>query len=106
MGADQCDVDASSDQRFERGIGRRPAEAIETPALQIRDTRCELKAEQRTQGEDMVGITTAIGVVTGGRDITLMIKQPVEDVHGFSLQSPRSPWCGTARIGRTSGCRI
>ena len=32
----------------------------------------------------MVGITTAIGVVTGGRDITLMIKQPVEDVHGFA----------------------
>ena len=72
MCADQCDVDAPRDQRFERGIGRRSAEAVEAPALQVRDTRREQEPEQRTQGEDVVGIAATIGVVAVGRDLTLV----------------------------------
>src|SRR5215472_19087691 len=69
---------------FERGIGRRSAEAVEAPALQVRDTRREQEPEQRTQGEDVVGIATTIGVVAMGRDLTLVIKQAVEHMHGFA----------------------
>ena len=84
MGSDERDVDASGDQRFERGIGRRSTEAIETPTLQIRDTRGKQEPEQRTECEDVVGIAAAVGVVTVGRNITLMIEQPVEHMHGFA----------------------
>ena len=75
MGANQSAVDAPGDQRFERRIGRRLAEAIETPALQIWDSRRELEPEQRAEREDMVGIAAAIGMVATGRDLALVVEQ-------------------------------
>jgi hypothetical protein len=83
MGANQSAVDAPGDQRFERRIGRRLAEAVEPPAFQIRDARRELKPEQGTEGEDMVG-SPAIGVVAAGCDLALMVEQPVEHMRGFA----------------------
>ena len=80
MGADESDVDAAGDHRFERGIGGRLAEAVEPPVLQVRDARRELEAEQGAQGEDMVGIAAAIGVVPPGRDLALMVEQRVQHV--------------------------
>jgi hypothetical protein len=77
-------LDAPGDQRFERRIGRRLAEAIEPPALQIRDSRRELKPEQGTQGEGMVGIAAAVGVVATGHDLALVVEQPVKDIRGFA----------------------
>ena len=46
MGADQRDVDAAGNQRFERRIGRRLGEAVESAVLQVRDARRELEAQQ------------------------------------------------------------
>jgi hypothetical protein len=63
MGADERDVDAAGDQRFERRVGRWLGEAVNPPALQVRDPRRELEPEQGTESEDVIGITTAIGVV-------------------------------------------
>ncbi len=84
MSANQGDVDAPGDQRFERGIGRRLAEAEETPVLQVRDPWRELEPEQGAEGEDMVGIAAAIGMVATGHDLALVIEQPVEDMRGFA----------------------
>jgi hypothetical protein len=36
------------------------------------------------EGEDMIGITAAIGVVAAGRDLALMVEQPVEHIRGFA----------------------
>jgi len=47
MGANEFHVDAASNHRLQRGIGARLAEAVETPKLQIHDTRRELQAHQR-----------------------------------------------------------
>jgi Tat protein secretion system quality control protein TatD with DNase activity len=77
---DEGDVDAAGDHRVQRGIGGRLAEAVEPTVLEVRDSRRELKAKQAAQREDMVGITTAIGVVPSRRDLTLMIEQRVEHV--------------------------
>jgi hypothetical protein len=54
---------------FERRISRRLAEAVKAPALQIRDPR----REQGAEGEDMVGIAAAIGVVALNRDFALVV---------------------------------
>jgi hypothetical protein len=83
-GADERCVDAPGDEWFERRIGRRLAEAVETPALQIRDPRRELKPEQGAEGEDMVGIAAAISVVAPGRDLALVVQQPIEHMRGFA----------------------
>ena len=84
MGADERCVDAPGDEWFERRIGGRLAEAVQTSALQIRDPRRELKPEQGAEGEDMVGIAAAIGVVAAGRDLALVVEQPVEHMRGFA----------------------
>ena len=76
VGADQRDVDAAGDQRFERRIGRRLGEAVEPAVLQIRDARRELKAEQGAEREDVIGIAAAVGVVAADRDLALVIKRP------------------------------
>jgi hypothetical protein len=68
MGADQGDADGSGDQRFERGIDCRLADAAETAALQVGDWRHELEPGQGAEGEDVIGIATTIGVVTAGHD--------------------------------------
>src|SRR5439155_26258622 len=57
---------------------------IETPALQIGDSRRELEPEQGAEGEDMVGITAAIGMVAAGHDLALVVEQPVKDMRGFA----------------------
>ena len=80
MGADEGDVDAAGDHRFQRGIGGRLAEAVEPAVLQVRDARRELEAKQAAQREDMVGIAAAIGVVPSRRDLALMVEQRVEHV--------------------------
>src|SRR5690349_19928895 len=84
IGADVYCVDAPGDEWFERRISGRLAEAIEPPALHIRDPRCELKPEQGEEREDMVGIAAAIGVVAAGRDLALVVEQPIEHMHGFA----------------------
>jgi hypothetical protein len=43
-----------------------------------RPSRRELKPEQGAEGEDMVGIAAAIGVVAAGRDLAVVVEQPVE----------------------------
>jgi hypothetical protein len=50
MGADQRDIDAAGDQRFERRIGRRLGEAVEPAVLQIRDARREHRAGGAAHG--------------------------------------------------------
>ena len=80
MCSDEGDVDAAGDHRFQRGIGGWFAEAVKPAVLEVRDTRRELKAKQAAQREDMVGITTAIGVVPSRRDLALMIEQRVQHV--------------------------
>ena len=105
MGADQGDIDAPGDQRFERRIVRRLAEAVEAPVLQVRDARRELEAEQGAEREDMVGIAAAVGMVATGRDLALMIEQRVEHMQRLRSPSPRSTWCRTARSGRRDACR-
>jgi hypothetical protein len=69
MGADQRDVDAAGDQRFERRIGRGLGKAVEPAVLQIRDARRKLKAKQSEEREDMIGISAAVGVVAANRDL-------------------------------------
>ncbi len=63
MGADQRDVDAAGDQRFERRIGRWLGKAVEPAALQVRDSRRELKAKQGEGGLPLrsLGLSTAPG---------------------------------------------
>src|SRR6516225_10725993 len=65
-------------------MGRRLAEAVETPAPQIGDSRRELEPEQGAEGEDMVGIAAAIGMVAAGHDLALVVEQPVKDMRGFA----------------------
>jgi hypothetical protein len=67
VSADQRNVDAAGDQRFERRIGRRLGEAIEPAVFQIRDSRRKLKAEQGKECEDV--IAAAVGVVAANREI-------------------------------------
>ena len=64
--------------------GSLSAEAIETPALQIRDSRRELEPEQGAEGEDMVGSAAAIGMVAPGHDLALVVEQPVKNMCGFA----------------------
>ena len=45
------------------GIGRRLGEAVQAAVLEVRDARRELEAQQAAEGEDVVGIATAVGVV-------------------------------------------
>jgi hypothetical protein len=50
------------------------------PARRIKTDYADMGAE----GEDMVGIAAAIGVVTAGRDFALVVEQPIEHVRGFA----------------------
>jgi hypothetical protein len=47
MGADEFNVDTASDHRLQRGIRGWLVEAVETPMLQVRDTRRELQSCSR-----------------------------------------------------------
>ena len=78
MGADQVHVDPSGDERLERRIVGRLAEAVEAPVLQVRDAWRELEAQQSAEGEDMVGIAAAVGVVAADRDLALVVEQRVQ----------------------------
>src|SRR5208283_5280829 len=78
VGADQTDIDAAGDQRLERRIVRRPAEAVEAPVLQARNARCELEAKEGAEREHMVGISAAVGMVATDRDLALMVEQRIE----------------------------
>ena len=77
------------------GIGGRLAEAVEPPVLQVRNARRELEAEQGAEGEDMIGIAAAIGVVAADRDLALVIEQPVE--HMQRLAGGRRDHLGVER---------
>jgi len=46
MRADEQDVDASRDQRFERRVGGRLVEAVEASAFQIGDPRVSIGVEK------------------------------------------------------------
>jgi hypothetical protein len=46
MGADEFHVDARGNHWLQRGIGGRFGETVETPMLQVRDTRRELQTDQ------------------------------------------------------------
>jgi hypothetical protein len=83
MSADQADVDAAGDQRFECGIGRRLGEAVEPAIRQIRDARGELKAEQGKEREDVFRIAAVVGVVAH-RHLALMVQEAVEDMPGLA----------------------
>jgi hypothetical protein len=78
MDADEFHVDAAGNHRLQRGIGGRLGEAVETPMLQVRDTRRELQAYQRAEGEDVVGIATTIGMVPACGNLALVIEQRVQ----------------------------
>jgi len=84
MGADQRDVDAAGDQRFERRIGRGLAKAVEPAVLQVRDARHKLKAKQSEEREDVIRIAAAVGVVAANRDLALVIQEAVEDMQGLA----------------------
>jgi len=45
--------------------------------LQVGDTGCELEAQQCAQGEDMIGIAAAVGVVPADGDVALIEKLPI-----------------------------
>ena len=53
MGADERDVDASRDQRFERRVGGRLVEAVEASTFQIGDPRRELESQQGADRKDV-----------------------------------------------------
>ena len=84
MGADQRDVDAAGDQRFERRIGRGLGKAVEPAVLQVRDARRKLKAEQGEECEDVIGIAAAVGVVVADRDLALVIQEAIKDMQGLA----------------------
>ena len=84
MGADQRDVDAAGDQRFERRIGRGLAKAVEPAVLQVRDARYKLKAKQSEEREDVIRIAAAVGVVAANRDLALVIQEAVEDMQSLA----------------------
>ena len=86
MGADQRDVDAASDQRFECRIGRRLGKAVEPAVLQVRDARRELKAEQGEEREDVIGVAAAVRVVAAGRNLALVIQEAVKDMQGLACR--------------------
>ena len=48
--------------------------------LQVRDTRRELQADQHAEGEDVVGIAAAIGMVSPRGNFALMVEQRVQDM--------------------------
>src|SRR5271166_4664281 len=99
MDADQRDVDAAGDQRLDRRVGRWLGEAVEPPALQVRDPWRELEAQQREKSKNMLGITAAIGVVAADGDLALVIEQSVKDMQGFARRRPKSwPPAGAARL--------
>ena len=91
MGADQRDVDAAGDQRFERQIGRGLAKAVEPAVLQARDARHKLKAKQSEEREDVIRIAAAVGVVAANRDLALVIQEAVEEQNGDVVQCTRWP---------------
>src|SRR5262249_52743808 len=105
MGADQRDVDAAGDQRFERRIGRGLGKAVEPAVLQVWDARRKLKAEQSEEREDVIGIATAVGVMAANRDLALVIQEAVEGHAEPRSPSLRSPWCRTGRSGRRGAWR-
>ena len=43
-------------------------------------SRRELEAEQGEKSKNVLGITTAVGVVATDGDVALVIEQPVEDM--------------------------
>ena len=104
MGADQRDVDAAGDQRFERRIGRGLGKAVEPAVLQVWDARRKLKAEQSEEREDVIGIATAVGVMAANRDLALVIQEAVEDMQ--SLARCRCDHLGVERgeaVGEEAG---
>ncbi len=84
MGADERDVDATGDQRFERRVDRRLSETVEPSAFQVRDPRRELKPQQGAECKDVVGLPSTIRVMTTNRHLALVVEQPIEDVQGFA----------------------
>ena len=77
---------------------------LETPALQIRDSRRELEPEQTAQREDMVGIAAAVGMVATGHDLALMVEQPVKDMRGFA--GSRRDYLGVERCVAIGKVRV
>ena len=84
MGADQRDVDAAGDQRFERRIGRGLGKAVEPAVLEVRDARRKLKAKQSEEREDVIGIAAAVGVMAANRDLALVIQEAIEDMQSLA----------------------
>jgi hypothetical protein len=83
---------------------------VEAPALQVGDPGREGEAEQRAQGEDVVGIAAAVGVVPRRGDLPLVIEQAIEHVDGLARR--RRDYLGVERrvavgeVGVELGARL
>ena len=86
MGRDDLDIDTAGDHRLQRGIGGRLGEAVKPPVLQVQNARRELEAQERAQGEDVVGIAASIGVVSARGDLSLMVEQRVQHMQRGTCQ--------------------
>ena len=64
-----------------RAIGQSPTRNALVSEIR-RD--CQGLPGQGAEGEDMVGIAAAIGVVAAGRNLALVVEQPIEHVRGFA----------------------
>jgi hypothetical protein len=78
VGTDEADVEPAGNHWLQCGCGGRLAEAVEPAVLEARDARCELKAEQRAQREDMVGIAAAVSVMPVRCNLALVVEQRIE----------------------------
>ena len=53
---------------------------MEPPRGDVRNPRCELKAQQMAQRENVIGHAAAVGVMTFDRQFRAMMQQAVKDV--------------------------
>jgi hypothetical protein len=67
---------------------RRP-EGVKPPLRQVQNSWGKMKAEQISQGEDVIADTATIGVMGRDAQVGLVVEKPVDDMGGFAGRRDR-----------------
>jgi len=81
---DRADVDRAGDERAQGRPRIKRRQAIEPAFVEVADARCEAKAEQVAQAEDVIDRVGGVGRVFADHQLALMVEQAVKDVRGLA----------------------
>jgi hypothetical protein len=85
----QLFIGGPCNERLEHQPGIRRSEGVKPPLRQVRNTWGKMKAEQISQGEDVVDDTAAIGAMGCNAQVGLVVEKPVGDMGGFAGRRDR-----------------